>query len=137
MRRMLTKNQLNNVVNEGIISGEISNGIAQDNIATGTYNSDYGYVKFSLEISIDELLEYNFVIFSMNNTFVMTPLAQSGNTRALGNFVYDGIGSSMIAMLTISPVVEDSKPYVYVYFDDDFSGTMAVEPDAELIGIKF
>lgn len=75
----------------------------------------------------------NLIIFTMNNTFVITPVAQNGDTLMLGNFAYNSQGDSAIARLRLKFHNEG----VAVLFDDDFGNAMQVAPYGALLVVNF
>lgn len=142
-RRMLDKTDVENVVNKGIESGSIVSGLQVEQLGVGQYvyqeELELGEVLISTQLTVSELLtNYKAIIFTMNNSFVMTPLAQNGQTLTLGNFAYDNAGNSSIARLRIQLLVDEEtgKAIVEVLFDATFSGIMEVTPGAMLLGIK-
>lgn len=143
MRRMLDKTDVENVVNKGIEEGSIVSGLQVEPLGVGEYEYqeelELGEVLIPTQLTVSEILtNYKAIIFTMNNSFVMTPLAQNGQTLTLGNFAYDEAGNSSIARLRIQLLVDEetSKAIVEVLFDATFSGIMEVTPGAMLLGVK-
>lgn len=73
------------------------------------------------------------IIFTMNNTFVISPVAQNGDTLMLGNFAYNSRGDTTIARLRLKFHDEG----VAVLFDDEFGETMQVAPYGALLVVNF
>ena len=147
MRRMYSKKQISeqivNDVNAGIESGAINVGLQVESLATALYHYEeeieLGEVQFVLNITPTELLtNYKAIIFTMNNSFVMTPIAQQGQTLTLGNFAYDSDGNSAVARLRLQVSAEDEtgNAVVNILFDANFSEIMEVAPGAMLLGVK-
>ena len=143
MRRMLDKTDVENVVNKGIEEGSIVSGLQVEPLGVGEYEYqseiELGEVLIPTQLTVSEILtNYKAIIFTMNNSFVMTPLAQNGQTLTLGNFAYDEAGNSSIARLRIQLLVDEEtgKAIVDVLFDATFSGIMTVTPGAMLLGVK-
>ena len=147
MRRMYSKKQISeqivNEVNSGIESGVINVGLQVEPLGTALYHYEeeieLGQVQFALEITKTELLtNYKAVIFTMNNSFVMTPIAQEGQTLTLGNFAYDNKGNSAVARLRLQVSTDDEtgNAVVNILFDANFSEIMEVAPGAMLLGVK-
>lgn len=143
MRRMYSENQIVNTVNKAIESGSIISGLQVEPLGVGEYEYqselELGEVLIPTQLTVSELLtNYKAIIFTMNNSFVMTPLAQNGQTLTLGNFAYDEAGNSSIARLRIQLLVDEEtgKAIVDILFDATFSGIMEVTPGAMLLGVK-
>ena len=143
MRRMYSENQIISTVNKGIESGSIVSGLQVESLGVGEYEYqeeiELGEVLIPTQLTVSEILtNYKAIIFTMNNSFVMTPLAQNGQTLTLGNFAYDEAGNSSIARLRIQLLVDEEtgKAIVDVLFDATFSGIMEVTPGAMLLGVK-
>lgn len=143
MRRMYSENQIVNTVNKGIESGSINVGLQVESLGVGEYEYqselELGEVLIPTQLTVSEILtNYKAIIFTMNNSFVMTPLAQNGQTLTLGNFAYDEAGNSSIARLRIQLLVDEEtgKAIVEVLFDATFSSIMEVTPGAMLLGVK-
>ena len=98
----------------------------------------YGRVVFSVtSAELERVLASKFIIFTMNNSFVMTPLAQSGATRACQSFVYDSDGNSAVARLSITP--DSEAPSLIVEFDTSFASltyNSGITPYAMLILVE-
>lgn len=147
MRRMYSKNQISEQiisdVNAGIESGTINVGLQIDVLGVGQYQYqeeiELGEVLISTNITASELLsKYKAVIFTMNNSFVLTPIAQNGQTLSLGSFAYDSQGNSAVARIRLQVLTDDEtgKAIIDIIFDATFSKIMEVAPGAMLLGVK-
>lgn len=143
MKRMLDKKDVEKVVNQGIESGSITSGLQIETLGVGQYQYqeeiELGEVLIPVNITASELLsKYKAIIFTMNNSFVLTPLAQEGQTLSLGSFAYDSQGNSAVARLRLQVLTDEEtgKAIVDIIFDANFSELMTVEPGAMLLGVK-
>lgn len=51
------------------------------------------------QANYQKLIHSSLVIFTMNNTFVMSPLSTTGEARCVGSFIYNDSGNSMVVRL--------------------------------------
>lgn len=100
---------------------------------SGEENDPYVY---SAKVEYNGAVEdYDLYIFTMNGSFVLTPLSQEGEARSCGSFAYNDGGDSMIARLRF----EKGSGVFRVHFDAKFAEAVygsGIAPTALLIGIK-
>ena len=102
------------------------------------YESGEAYARFFLNITDTRVKAAKLLIFTMNNSFVVTPIAQNGDTLAAGNFAYNSDGDSMIARLRIQISTWESgtKGVVNVNFDSNFANAVSISPYAAILLVE-
>lgn len=71
----------------------------------------------------NRIKQSKFIVFTMNNSFVMTPLAQNGATLTCGSFAYNTSGDTMVARLRIALTYDEytQEYHLVVHFDNNFA----------------
>lgn len=95
------------LINEAIGDGHIETGIKIKQIGSpaqlvvdGESDPMTAQVSFVLtEEQANTVKSSKLVIFTMNNSFVLTPLAQLGDTLACQSFAYNSVGDTMVVRL--------------------------------------
>ena len=122
MRKMFSEEQVVDLIKKSIDDGIIDVGIKIEQIGNASQlvntEDEPSTVTFTLTSDlIQKIKSSKAIIFTMNNSFILTPLAQSGDTLACQSFAYDSLGTSMVARVRIS--VDTSK--ITFTFDSAFS----------------
>jgi len=82
------------------------------------------YVQFNLQLSdMTKLINAKMIIFAMNGSFIITPLAQNGDTLYAQSFAFNDNGSTRVARVRF---VKDTYS-LRVNFDSDFAGACDFE----------
>ena len=137
------------VIKKPIVDGEGQNigGIKLEQICNpAQYHASYddtdyyGNVDFSMTLEqYRKMMSAKFIVFAMNGTFVMTPLAQHGDTLSCNSFAYDSEGNTMVVRIRFIPQGEETHS-LRVKFDENFAEhTYGQEfnPYAILMGLDF
>ena len=109
------------------------------------YFSDDFSAECTLGVSRDIIDKYDLIIFTVNNSFVITPLSQRNNGKrtalTCGSFIYDQNGNTSIARLRFvhENGTSPENDTLTVHFDEDFAGRIYgnIEPTAYIFGVKF
>lgn len=109
------------------------NGVTITPVAQGQlyYESGQADVTFT-NVNTTRFKASKLVIFTMNNSFVVTPIAQNGDTLTCGSFAYNSDGDTMIARIRIKAV----SNRVLVSFDSNFANRVRVMPYAALLLVE-
>lgn len=130
MRRMFSENQIIRLIQEN--SSKVVFELVKA-LGSLQYEGE-GDEMVAYYESTGTLPAYDLYIFTMNNSFIITPLSQTGQALCCGSFAYDPLGDSMLARVRFN-----QSTNFKITFDKDFTSaifTNEMTPDGYLFGIK-
>ena len=150
MRRMFSEKQIEKQIEK--ISDEVTKELLVPYIKlssvvavsqlTSMKSDDEYYAQVAFNDLSDELYnrikKASAIIFTMNNSFVLTPLASTNPTRACGSFAYNELGESMVARMSfiLAPALELEPNRLIINFDEVFAKRVyesEIKPNAFLL----
>lgn len=130
MRRMFSQNQIINLIKEN--SSQVKFELVKAFGSLQFEGSGDDIVAYYESTGV--IPAYDLYIFTMNNSFIITPLSQTGQALCCGSFAYNELGDTSVARVRFT-----QSSNFKITFDSAWSKAIhsnELTPDGYLFGIK-